>query len=252
MRRVVALGVAFFLSACAESPTPCVVSSLGYAARYTYTHADPGCAIAPGDVIGLESYPGQRSGSDEPDPGRRSLAVQSRAMAALRRDAESFGVSLGASSSTFAFGPASADADEEGLCHAGTDEMPLAPAEVAVPKIVTKFPFVIPARHFRQTWSDVTTFVTADVPGTFMKASMTMEDVLQGCATEYTVLAMAPAVYCGVVDFEGSEHPEDSVCAAAADPAAGRLFGLGIDPRFEAHCDPDIFHCVPTRTPPGW
>jgi len=111
----------------------------------------------------------------------------------------------------------------------------------------------LPAAARSYTWSNVKVYVTTAHPGTQMTADLVYSE--GECAATYRVMALWPAVGCGVdADEDGVEEGIDAaLCDPDADPAAGRATGSGINPDFEdrVECHPELHLCVLREVPEG-
>lgn len=137
-----------------------------------------------------------------------------------------------------------------------------------------------PALYLEYEWSNVKVRVSAAEPG--QRFSAELATIQNGCTARYDVTAVFPAVYCGepAVPPESCDDrtpcargtcvdgacvqtcsdeqpcaegtcmtgqcllPNDDLCAAKADPAAGRPLGSGINPDFSVECARDLMLCV--------
>jgi len=223
-----------------------------------------------GEEIGLSTYLAPNSDGTLADYNKRKIAIQS---GTLGGTLQSFGLGDTAREKAYALGDYTTDPDANNLCYAGgaNGTAALAMADLDIPATDDGMGGMTPAIHLQQEWSNIKVYVTADVPGTQMVGEMVFRDVIAGCTSEYKVIGLFPAHFCGVevhVDDDNdpstpSENddadpdnddtpnlePSDDECSPDADPSKGRVFGSGINPDFAVQCDPALFYCTLT-TPP--
>lgn len=248
----------------------------GYAcAQYELADDDPDCAgLSKVEHVGFNSYLTRNAEGTGADYNTRNIAAQSSTMGGLLQERD--GAGTDADDKPYAFGAYGTFPDEQDLCYAGTSSAPLAPAEmnVAAFDVLDDMGMVVdtlPAVHYRQEWKDVHFYVTTGVPGTQVLGNMRFEDVQAGCSVEYKFTGVYPAVFCGNPvaghrDDDGDPmtasdnddddpanpdeevvvgyDPDDANCDPKADPAAGRIYGSGINPDFKTFCHPEYLHCV--------
>jgi len=206
-------GIAFFALSGASCEAPqmrCAAGHGPFFVKYKLTSGDAACYGLTGEDVGFNTYltPVGRTevrddtgkviavNSTGADYNTRNIAVQSSTMAATYRALVPIGtVAPDGSGQPYAFGPYTGTPDAADLCHAGGGggTAALAAAEINFPSADPMEPSV----HYRQEWSDVSLFVTPNVPGTQAAGKMRFEDVVNGCTAEYTFYGMYPSVYCG-------------------------------------------------------
>jgi len=205
-----------------------------------------------GDTVGLEVYPATTPGTSAPDWTHLRLALQSAKMGEFQYELPGEADLV----RPYGLGDSTVFADDASICRTSA----LEPAEVDVPERPTGDvdemgnPVVLPAVHLRETWKNISTYVTNDFKGMTFAAEATMEDVIQGCTTTYTISALSPAVNWGIEIYDDMGNvvgydPDDLLCNAEPDPEKGYVFGSGIDPRITTRCDPETFYCVPVGSP---
>jgi len=206
-------GIAFFALSGASCEAPGMTCAAGHGpffVKYKLTSGDDACYGITGEDVGFNTYltPVGRTevrddtgkviavDSQSADYNTRNIAIQSTTMGFTYRSLVPIGtVAPDGSGQPYAFGPYTSKPDAGDLCYAGGGggTAPLAAAEINFPAADPMDPSV----HYRQEWSDVRIFVTANVPGTQVAGKMRFEDVVNGCSAEYTFYGMYPSVYCG-------------------------------------------------------
>jgi hypothetical protein len=113
---------------------------------------------------------------------------------------------------------------------------------------------ILPEIEWRYEWRNVRFLVTPLFPGTQMISDLTYSE--RGCAADYTVTALWPAVRCDVLDG-GMTFPDQNKCTSRYDPVAGITLGCAggpgspcLSPYIRAICDPKSYLCVLDGTPP--
>jgi hypothetical protein len=113
----------------------------------------------------------------------------------------------------------------------------------------------IPKLDVRYAWSNFRMVERSDAPGTVWEASLSFAETAE-CAADYKVIAIAPNVDCGqydhdtgepIVDAEGVQLSDPSLCLPDADVEAGRPVGSGLNPALT-----DIIGCVGPDPVAGW
>jgi hypothetical protein len=208
-------GVAFFALSGASCESPTMTCAAGHGAfflKYKLTSGDEACYGLTGEEVGFSTYltPVGRTevrddtgkvtavNSKQADYNTRNIAVQSTTMGHTYRSIVKIGtVAPDGSGQPYAFGPYTSKPDANDLCYAGGGggTAALAPAEITFPG--DPMDPMDPGIHLRQEWSDISLFVTANVPGTQVKGKMKFEDVVSGCSGEYTFYGLYPAIPCG-------------------------------------------------------
>lgn len=216
-------GVAFFAlsGASCEGPSmQCTVGQYPYTFIFTYkvTSGDPACYFdQTAEEIGFSAYLGVRSdGKEGADFETRKIAIQSTTMGTLKGDRDGAGLKDGATA--YAFGEYTSDPDANNICYAGGNgTAPLAVADVDIAEFdtgevdeTTMEPIILPAEHYRQTWSDLRLYVTEGVPGTQAVGNMKFENLTPGseCSVEYSFLGLYPAAHCEA-EILMDEHVDD-------------------------------------------
>jgi len=251
--RLSPIALALALPACEQPAMQCVVARRTFIAQYELVEGSGTCAKLVGEEIGLATFLQPGADGSSADYDRRVISVQSETLGGLAKRGEKYDVA-DAEHAPYALGHYTNEPDDGNLCHAGTSDEPLAVAEQSIPEVKTEDdegnPVTYPASHVRQTWSDLSVYVTAGAPGTQLVGRMTYEDLLERCKATYDVVALAPAVQCEGVDAEGNRtgKPDDKLCDPSGDPVAGRM-GSGINPDFKTRCDPELLYCVLAEPP---
>jgi hypothetical protein len=208
-------GIAFFALSGASCEAPGMTCAAGHGpffVKYKLTSGDEACLGMTGDEVGFNTYltPVGRTevkddtgkviavNSDSADYNTRNIAIQSDYMGGQYRALVPVNVVPPAGSGVpYAFGPYTSKPDDGDLCYAGGGggTAALAAAEFNFPG--DPMDPMDPGVHLRQEWSDVSLFVTANVPGTQVAGKMKFEDVVAGCSAEYTFYGLYPSIYCG-------------------------------------------------------
>jgi len=231
--------LALFALSCDQPPAECTTGHGPFAAVYTLQAKEGtgACDRLIGELIGLEKYnPSQASDPKKQDLTKAKLRIRSTELTAQAVEAEEAGsvVEVEALDSLGDF--VSARPDAENVCSVPT----LTPASISV-----ALGPGLPAAARSYTWSNVKVYVTTAYPGTQMTADLEYSE--GDCSATYRVVGLWPAVDCD----DGSGKPAPELCDPAADPAAGRATGSGINPDFKARvvCDPALLLCVLSEVP---
>jgi hypothetical protein len=242
LRRLAPLFVLLTTAACDEPATPCTISTKPYFGKYRVVSQTGPCGPLIGDDVGLEVYPAA-------GPSGPTIALQSMTMKNMWFEAKFNGASNLEEQRPYALGAFPEFADADGMCRAGD----LAPAEMDLPpvQVVDDFGnvFVVGGGQVRETWRNLTMYVTPDMPGVRFAAELEAENLTRGCKVTYTVSALSPSVYCGEFgDF--SDVPNDAYCSPEpVQTQWGGSLGSGIDPRIETKCDQVTLRCVLVGSP---
>lgn len=279
------------LTGCDQPAPRCSIARGEFSAIYTLKSGTGPCAELRGEVLGVQAYNAPQSASDpRPDYDRTSIGIQASTITGLLGGAQAAGVTGEADDLPYGLGAfRSARPDDDDLCSVPS----LSVAHLRLPEIpeqvaaCTTTP-VQPAVDVSYTFSNVRVFTTAGAYGTQFSADLTYSR--DGCTAEYTVVAVYPAVPCGIdppTEDPGREAPaedesdagpdeagepvidpetgepcaddaagpaqiaDDTQCSATADPANGRPVGSGINVDFAIACDPALLLCVPTKAFPS-
>lgn len=252
---ILALGAATFGSAsCSQPPIQCVAGHGPFIAKYTLVEGTGTCADLVGEEIGVATFLAPNADGTGADYDSRSIAVQSDTFGGLVQERE--GLGAGEDDVPYALGAYTTNPDERDLCFAGgaAGTAALAPAELDLPEAEVMDnmgnPITLPARRLRQTWEDLSIYVTAAAPGTQMVGTMTYEDLIEGCSATYTFVALFPAVPCAKAgpDGEPTNEPDDALCDPEGNAAEGRT-PSGINPDYRVKCDPTLLYCVLDEPP---
>jgi hypothetical protein len=239
--------LALFALSCDQPPADCTTGHGGFAATYTLVskQGTGACDRLIGEVVGLEKYnPAQASDPKKQDLTKAKLRIRPTELSLRAAEAEEQGsaVEIEALDSVGDF--VSATPDEANVCLVPS----MTPASIAIALSAGQ-----PATDRTYTWSNVKVYVTTAHPGTQMTADLVYSE--GECAATYRVMALWPAVGCGVdADEDGVEEGIDAaLCDPDADPAAGRATGSGINPDFEdrVECHPELHLCVLRQVPEG-
>lgn len=245
----VVLALPLFSASCSQPPIQCVSGHGPYIAKYTLRDGSGSCAALVGEEIGVSTFLLPNADKTLADYDKRRISVQSTTFGELFQERE--GLGLDDADVPYALGDYTTDPDEDNLCFAGGlgGKGPLSAAEIDVPDAQTVDddgnPVMLPARHLRQTFSDLRLFVTAAIPGTRLTGTMTYSDLLEGCTATYDVVGLFPAVPCK----DAMGKPDDEACNPRANPEQGHLVGSGINPDFKVKCDPVLLYCVLDEAP---
>lgn len=251
-----------------DQPAPkCGVARGMFAATYTLVSGEGECAMLHGDLLGVQAYNARTSASDDrPDYDKTSVAIQPQALTDL------LGASAGLADPNeddlpYALGRFAHSSPKSSYC----DVPELSVARLRLPEIAeqevdacTTLP-VQPAVDISYEWSNVRVLVTPANYGTRFEADLTYTN--GDCTATYKVAAIYPVVSCDAApvpeepeatDPEETDEepmcpaepepvtpiPDDGLCAAVPDVAAGHPIGSGISPDFAVRCDPDLLLCV--------
>jgi hypothetical protein len=236
---------------CTQPRVTCVTGRGDFAAKYTLVSGSGPCAMLHGDTIGVQSY--NAMGDDHPKLEDTSVGLRAASLGALVQHAEDQGVAdANAAHKPYAFGrfdsaePAGDDFCTVPALSAAEQDLPLVPAVPPDPNTPGDMGTPEqPATHVKYEWSHVRVLVTPAATGTQFAADLTYTQ--DGCVATYRVAAVYPSVACA----DANGQPDNSLCAAEPDPAAGRAVGSGISPDFPVVCDPDLHQCVLTKEPPA-
>lgn len=235
------------LPACAQPRVDCTAGHGGFAARYTLKagskQGEGDCDRKRGEIIGLEKYnPATSAGAETQDLTRAVLAIQTATLGDLANAIEGAGLAVDRGAIVSRGDFASTTPDAQDVCAVSS----LSPAALAAPEIGMER-----ATTVGYAWSNVRLGVTSAYAGTRMVADLRFSQ--DGCAAEYSVLGLWPAVSCEALDAEGNGLgvPDAALCDPDANPAAGRPTGSGINPDFRdvIACDPELLLCVLTEVP---
>lgn len=224
-----------------KQPIPNCQSAHGYfAAEYTLESGDPGspCGGLLGDVIGLNTY--YEDAGNRPNLQAASVAIRTEYLDTLVFRLADYGVvdesrnprvqSLG----DFARPQPNADDFCEVPSSSRTElslpEAPEIPDDPETPDEDETVP-AQPATTVAFEWSNVRILVTPDAQGTQMTADMHFEQ--DGCAADYSVVGVYPAVAC----TSNADCDDES---------------NGINPDFATRCNVDFGYCVLSEEPPAY
>lgn len=231
---------------CEQQKPKCATGRGSFAARYTFVSGPPSCQARKGEKLGVQTY--NRTGeNDNPDLNHASIAIQSESLGLLVDNAETAGIKdVDAKHKPYAFGAFSTAEPEGDICAVPALE-PAVQSLEAVTEDPEKEIKEQPKSDVTYAWSNVKVYVTPSAYGTQFTADLSLTTNGESCA--YNVQAMYPYVDCSKPDPNDPKKlvPDDSACAAEANPAAGRPTGSGINPDFPVRCDPDLLACVLTR-----
>lgn len=225
---------------CQQPDLNCTVYHGYYAAKYELESGDASsvCGSLPGDVLGLNAYYADAGG--RPDLEKGSVAVRPQYVNDLIFHAASFtDVDLTTDDNAQAVGdfsagkPAADDFCEVPSLRDTTisiPEVPEIPDDPETPDEDESYPLQ-PATTISYSWSNMRVLVNADAQGTQFSADLHFEQ--DGCAADYHVIALYPAVGCA----------SDDECADE---------GNGINPGFSTECSTDLGLCVLTDEPPSY
>lgn len=249
---VVAGGSFFATSTGCEQPAPKCASSRGdFIVRYTYVSGADSCKELVGEKVGVQTY--NAVGEEQkPDLDRGSVAIQADGLGTLRDNGEAAGVTdPDPNAKAFSLGSFTTKTPVGQICSLG----PMTPAQQALGEIPGEDggPPGQPPTSLTYTWSNVRFLVTAQYYGSQFAADVAIKRNGAECA--YRAQALYPYVDCTklddagepVKDADGKLQPDDSFCAAEANPPAHPT-GSGINPDFAVHCDPVLLACVPNST----
>jgi hypothetical protein len=231
---------------CEQQKPKCATGRGSFAARYTVVSGPASCQERKGEKLGVQTY-NAIGKHNNPDLDRSSIAIQSESLGLLVDNAESAGVKdPDANHKPYAFG-AFTTAEPEGDFCTVPSLTPAVQSLEAVKEDPDKKVTEQPKSDVTYAWSNVRVYVTPAAYGTQFTANLTLTTNGEACV--YNVQAMYPYVDCSKPDPNDPKKllPDDSACAAEANPAAGRPTGSGINPDFPVRCDPDLLACVLTR-----
>jgi len=268
----VASAALFALSgaSCSQPTIQCVVAHgqfVSYYAKYDVVSGDASCyenlqtaleLPTGGENIAMATYlqPVSSEKYAFADFSNRKIAIQGSVMGLLYLLRE--GAGTDEADAPYGIGEYTTAPDENNICYAGgaNGTAAMVASDVDVPDFdtgevdpMTMQPIIIPAEHYRQEWKNVRIFVTAGVPGTQAVGEMHFEDFVAGCSVDYKFTALFPSVDCTGDDGAGNPVPDQAACNPNPDPAAGRVFGSGINPDFKVKCDDTLLHCVLDEPP---
>lgn len=251
---VLAAGGTFLLSTSTgcDQPAPKCASSRGdFIVRYTYTSGDESCKKLLGEVVGVQTY--NAIGKEgKPDLDRASVAMQANGIGSLRDNAEAADAGdLDPNDHAYALGDFNTATPQSNICIVSV----LAPATeniAAIPGDDAGTPDQ-PATSLTYTWNNVQFLVTPQYYGSQFQGDVSITQDGKTCA--YKALGLYPYVDCTklgadgkpALDGDGNPQPDDSFCAAEANPPAHPT-GSGINPDFSVHCDPQLLACVTNST----
>lgn len=232
---------ALTVTSCDQPKITCTAGHGEFALKYTKVSGS--CMAGPGNVVGVQAYvkgmPGGRPQFLQPP-----MAMKPAELGDLL-DQYAQPADLAKISSVGEF--VDKEPGPDGFCKVGA----LTPAAVSLAPVPARTNAMgmmtpaLPAMEVKYEWTDVKYYVTAANPGT--QFSGRLKYTLNGCASEYDVVAMAPAVGCELTgaDGKGTGMPDDTLCSPCPDLSKMRGTGSGIAPNIETVCDPDILFCVP-------
>lgn len=297
-------GVAFIVlsgASCEKPVMQCAVGHGPFIATYKVTSGDAACY--PGgtfEEIGFATYLQSKpktstnvqnsDGTDYTivesagaDYNTRKIALQSTTMGGLLQERTGAGLKDGGAA--YNFGTYTSVPDSDHVCFAfGNGETTDNVAELDADSFDTgelddmMMPIILPAVHYKQTWSNVRLYVTEGVPGTQAVGQMTFENLTPGaeCTVSFEFNGLYPAAHCIadiLIDEVGDcdedpmtpdelcqgvlvrNEPDQDLCNAKAEvgwtkPPTGteykpaRVFGSGINPDFATTCDATSGYCV--------
>ena len=235
-----------------DQPAPKCASSRGdFVVRYTYVSGPESCKALTGEKVGIQTYnPVGESGKPNLDQG--SVAMQADTLGKLFDNAESGGVSdPDPNDKEYALGSFSTATPVGEVCTAPTLSVAQQQlGEVAEDDAGTA---AQPATLINYTWKNVQFLVTSQYLGSQFIADLDIGRDATDCI--YKAQGLYPYVDCfklddngdPATDADGNMLPDDSFCAAEANPPAHPV-GSGINPDFAVHCDPVLFACVTNST----
>ncbi len=250
------LFTAMFGTSCEQPPILCEVASGPYAMKYFPKDPANDCLGIAGEFVGMSMYNPPKGDDREIDATRATIAIQNNSMGTLADDA------LGKANvkdtdpthNQYSFGDYTARPDANDLCFASN----LIAAEQDIPE--TSYtdsegnPAVFPKTRLVHEWKQVQLYMTFAAPGSAATGEVTMTQEItdpatgnsEACTVTYIASGLFPPVGCEKMDDmgQGTGMPDDTLCCAVANPAAGRPFGSGIHPDFLTKCDPVLLQCV--------
>lgn len=236
-----------------DQPAPKCSSARGdYIVRYTYVSGSEACKTLIGERVGVQTY--NAVGKDQkPDLDRASVAMQAEGIGSLRDKSEEAEVpDLDPNDKAYALGAFTTNTPQGNVCFVSN----LTPAQQKIDAIKGDDAGIepSPATTLGYAWGNVRFLVTAQYYGSQFSADLTINR--DGDECRYTAQGLYPYVDCfavdpatgePVVDADGNMQPDESFCAAEANPPAHPT-GSGINPDFKVHCDPQLFACVLNST----
>jgi hypothetical protein len=256
MLGLLAVGASSFLlttsAGCDQPAVKCASARGDYVFRYTYVSGPDDCKALVGEKVGMQTY-NAVGNEGKPDLDRPSVAIQADGIGSLRDKAEKKNAAdPDPNHHPYALGNFNTNVATGDICTASV----LTPAEQDIGKIAgnpdagTKD---TPPTKLAYTWSNVQFLVTAQYYGTQASADLTISQDGNQCV--YKAQGLYPYVDCfkldengdPATDADGNMLPDDSFCAAEANPPAHPT-GSGINPDFRVHCDPVLFACVLNST----
>ncbi len=255
---VVALGaVAGSFVSCSQPQAECQTGLYSpYAATFTLTSAAPACMkeADKGDLVGAEFFHPATADGKTYDDSQTTIAIHSQTMGKWQRvyaddtyaDGETLPFTDGQSGhAANAMGKfRSNNPDGNDFCYVDTTQPELedftyedggAVDDAGAP--------ANPELKFEDQWSNLKFYVTAAAPGNQFSGDLTR--TVNGCAVQYHVVGMWPAVNCTkldpttgapVMDANGNTEPDITLCSPCANPDAGMATGSGINPNFPVAC----------------
>jgi hypothetical protein len=248
----VAAGVVTAFLGCqsVQPKPPCLVGHGGYVVKYipkpgqTLTGA---CAAKKGEVIGFQPYYNE-AGTAQTKVGMKTTTLANFQVSPnVGQDPASPLVSI----ATLTESPAGGvEPDAQDFCYAPTvtDAAQHIPADPGDPGAGVP---ATPAVDIVYHWENAAFYVTAEAPGTQMRADLTYTE--DGCTGRYEAWGVYPIVSCQVTDengdpavnADGSPTLDPTLCKAV-------LPGGSLNARFAVECDPDLALCVLAKPPPSF
>lgn len=250
---VAVLGAASIISGCAiEQPSAgCFVQDSSFAlwqAKYipkTEADAAKACGQLKGEQLGVWKYSNPEATEAEVAENKAArLAIRPRGLASLTRTSYKFtedGTEKTRTvdrvaqdkwkDATALSMTLPAEPDSEGYCKASG----FAPASLTVEQVTNHMTGAVVAPAASRTYKfgdDVEVYSHPAAPGTQLRGSLTYTS--GDCTAEYEVWALWPSVGC---------VPGSTVAAESCGE------GSGLNPDFDAVCDPDLEACVPAKRP---
>lgn len=265
------LGLALFsvlTYGCDQPQVQCVTAHGGFATRFTVKTSNACAYEQPGDIVGLQTYTPASStptncGADGTCFGnvRANLDALNLGMqATYMGDTAYYGLDFGSvdedpNHTWYSLGAFTAvEPDDADFCSVPA----LSAAEQVLPAVddgdgVPGGEGDFPGTTLKYEWSNTNIYVVAAAPGTQFTADLKVTE--DGCTTEYSVLGMWPPIFCARIDPETGDYPvdadgnyifepDDTLCDDVPDPQVGIPFGSGINPDFQAKCDPTTLYCM--------
>jgi len=241
-----------FGTSCEQPPLLCEVASGPYAMKYFPKDPANDCLGLPGELVGMSVYNPPKGDNREIDATRATVAVQNNSMGVLVDDALNTAGAKdpNADHKPYSFGDYSARPDANDLCTAANLDL----ARQDIPETqytdVNGSAAIYPRTSLVHEWKNLQLYMTFAAPGSAATGEVTMTrettDPMTGtidtCSVTYEAIGLFPAVGCESAAAPGM--PDDALCCANADAAAGRPFGSGIHPDFRTKCDPALLQCV--------